>query len=797
MPPAVLFLFLSAWAVTVAPCQGRRGRRGPPSPVLEALDFDGDGAISADEMDEAVLSLLTLDRDGDGNVTRDELQPPRRDRGGGFGGPPPGGMFGGDPVLRALDKDGDGELFADEVTDAPRSLDRLDLDDDDVLTPRELTGPSSGRGRGGFPGGFGGRGDRTEDDGYDGTPTPEELRPEDGRAEVPDRATFQELSYQGQEVMIDTHLADLEFVKFQIEDAAGESPRLYFMNTKRFRAHPMFMQRIGVGGRGGFGRRGGEDGGAVRMRGVLVYRPTLMSPSGAPGLYTFEFEPNDAYEYRMIRVAFDLLSAKSPELRGDLSYNLLPRAAQQYALDKELYDRSGLPVFRPGEVYGEVAFLPLHKAASFGRLRLMQPGERPTQRDVVVYRTLPNEMPRVAGVITAARQTPLSHVNLRAVQDDIPNAFVHGVAEDAAVQRLLGRLVRYEVTDDGYELREATQAEVDEFFAALRPAAPQTPPRDLSVREVRAFSAIGFSDAPAFGAKATNLATMRSFGFADARTPDGFAVPLSFYDAFMRHNGFYAMAREMLAADDFRQDAATRERALRAFRKRLKKGELPPRVAAALTAVQARFPADQPIRCRSSTNNEDLPGFSGAGLYDSFTHKPDEGDLGKSVRQVFASLWSFRAFEEREFHRIDHLQAAMGVVLHPNQKLEQVNGVAVSKDVLYKAQHPDMVLYYVNAQRGEDLVTNPEAESVPEELLLSPRNPARDRVLQRSSLVGDAETLLTERHRAELRRCMRVLHERFAALYGRRDDPAFAVEIEFKVTRQGELLIKQARPWVE
>lgn len=803
--PAVLFLFVAAWAATVAPGQGRRGRRGPPSPVLEALDFDGDGVLSGEEMDEAVRSLRTLDRDGDGNITAEELQPPRGDeRGGGFGGPPPqgpGGMFGGDPVLRALDKDGDGELFEDEVTDAPRSLDRLDRDDDDVLTQRELSGDRASGGRGGFPGGFGrggfgGRGDR-EGGGYDGTPSPEELKPEDGRAEIPDRATFRELSYQGQEVMIDTHLADQEFVKFQIEDAAGDAPRLYFMNTKRYRAHPMFMQLIGVGGRGGFGRRGGADGGPVRMRGVLVYRPTLMSPSGNPGLYTFEFEPNDAYAYRMIRIAFDLLSEKSPELRGDLAYNLLPRAAQQYERDKEQYDRSALPVFRPGDVYGEVAFLPLHKAETFGRLRIMRPGERPTQRDVVVYRTLPNEMPRVAGVITAARQTPLSHVNLRAVQDDVPNAYVHGVADDAAVQQLVGKLVRYAVTDQGYELREARAAEVEAHFEALRPAEPQSPPRDLAVREVRPFAAVGFEDAAAFGAKAANLAALRRFGFAEARTPDGYAVPLSFYDAFMEHNGLYAMAREMMAARDFQQDAETRERALRAFRKRVKKGDLPGWMSEALSAVQARFPSGQAIRCRSSTNNEDLPGFSGAGLYDSFTHKPDEGHLGKSIRQVYASLWNFRAYEEREFHRIDHLDAAMGVVLHPNQKQEEVNGVAVTKDVLYKAQHPDMTLYYVNAQRGEDLVTNPEVDSVPEELLLSPRNPRRDRVLQRSSLADGDASLLSERHRDQLRRCMRALHDRFARLYGREGDPGFAMELEFKVTRQGELLIKQARPWVD
>ncbi len=35
---------------------------------------------------------------------------------------------------------------------------------------------------------------------------------------------------------------------------------------------------------------------------------------------------------------------------------------------------------------------------------------------------LPNEMPRVAGIITAVRQTPLSHVDLRAIQDRIAEA---------------------------------------------------------------------------------------------------------------------------------------------------------------------------------------------------------------------------------------------------------------------------------------------------------------------------------------------------------------------------------------
>ena len=58
----------------------------------------------------------------------------------------------------------------------------------------------------------------------------------------------------------------------------------------------------------------------------------------------------------------------------------------------------------------------------------------------------------------------------------------------------------------------------------------------------------------------------------------------------------------------------------------------------------------------------------------------------------------------------------MGILVHPNYTDETVNGVAVSFDPLYgKEDH-----HYVNSQVGEDLVTNPDAYSLPEELLLRP-----------------------------------------------------------------------------
>ena len=602
------------------------------------------------------------------------------------------------------------------------------------------------------------------------------IEPTDGVVAVPDQATLDAISFS------ETHYQSAEaHLKLALLGIDTDSPSVYFVNTKTHPAHSTFVDALGLDLRT-FGNVNGD----------IVYFPEAVAPDGRVGVYALFLEySNYIYHFSHVELAHTVLTASMPVLEDDLALYMSDFQLQHSQADLPLYRDSRIDVVFDEDLWPE-SFSALNLGEGYGLLRSIDPNERPNPRDVVVYETLPNDLPRVAGIVTTVPQTPLSHVNLRAIQDRVPNAFIRDALDNDDINDLIGSHVHYEVTEHGYQIRAATRAEVDAHYASSRPVAEQTPQRDLSVTSITPLSQVGFEDWTAFGVKAANVAVLGTLDLPEGTVPDGFAVPFYFYDEFMKANGLYDDIETMLADHDFQTDFDTQESELKKLRKAIKNAPVPDWITEALTAMHPSYPEGQSLRYRSSTNNEDLPGFNGAGLYDSKTQHPDETEedgISKSLKQVYASLWNFRAFTERDFHRIDHKAAAMGVLVHPNYSDELANGVAVSFDPIYDTADR----YYVNSQIGEDLVTNPDAHSVPEEILLADGYYI---VVATSNQAPRGQLLMSRGQLLQLRDHLEVIHDKFAELYGAGPGERWAIEIEFKITSDNKLAIKQARPWV-
>ncbi|MGB0770540.1 MAG: PEP/pyruvate-binding domain-containing protein [Flavobacteriaceae bacterium] len=604
-----------------------------------------------------------------------------------------------------------------------------------------------------------------------------------GSTSIPDAETFMDLATV-QNVGWAPFLDDQLYVKFGILDRDTPEPKVYFINSNTYIIHASFWSGIGASVTG-------DD-----SSGEIVFNPNDILPNGSIGSYSFNFSFGDAYDFEATQRTYELLVASMPFLQNNMNH-FIGQSSENNHLNNyaEDFEGSRIEVALESDVFTEVNYIPFHEAEGYGFFKHMQDlNETPGSRDIVLYDALPNSLPRVGGIITSVIQTPLSHVNLRAIQDNVPNAYIAEPLAIDSIANLLGNYIYYKVENEQFEIREATLNEVNNWYEDLRPTEPQIPVRDLSITEIMPLEDINFEMSSSFGAKCSNVATMRSFDFPEGTIPDGFGIPFYYYDEFMQFNNFYEEAQVMINNPAFQNDINFRTERLKDFRRDIKDAPMPQWMMEDLQAMHDDFPEGTAVRCRSSTNNEDLPGFSGAGLYTSKTQHLDEGHISKSIKQVYASMWNFRAYEERDFYRIDHFMAAMGVLCHPNFQEEKSNGVGISIDPIYKTEDT----FYLNTQVGESLITNPDPNSVPEEILLY-QNPTQGGgylVLRLSNLVNPGELVMDQVYLDQMREYLTTIHDEFSILYDVVGAEGFGMDIEYKVTAQDQLAIKQARPWV-
>jgi hypothetical protein len=466
------------------------------------------------------------------------------------------------------------------------------------------------------------------------------------------------------------------------------------------------------------------------------------------------------------------------------------------------------------QIFEGISLQPLNPGESVGRLRFVSAArlakdEYVSFREIVVIDRVPNDISVVAGLITEAFQTPLSHVNVLSQNRGTPNMALRGAFQHPALRGLEGKWVRLRVGRDDWSVSEVSAAEAEAWWQAHRPARVQVPRLDRD--EGRLLSATAILDAklplrdairaaiPAFGGKAAHFAALA--GSKGVPVPTAFAVPVRPYLAFLAQHGFDRRVQALLDDPAFRDDTATRDRRLEELRKDMRAAPLDPAFEAEVTRRLAEVLPGLPARFRSSTNAEDLEGFTGAGLYKSETGIPGDPDksVANAIRRVWASVFRLRAFDERTFRGIDHASVGMALLVHRAFPDEEANGVALTANPFDpERQQPG---FYVNVQKGGASVVLPEAGTTTEQLLLHHEFPGQPVVvLARSSLVPRGQSVLSPLQVRRLGEALQLIHRHFLPAYGSSDpNRPYAMDVEFKLDgppgAEPELFIKQARPF--
>ncbi len=461
-----------------------------------------------------------------------------------------------------------------------------------------------------------------------------------------------------------------------------------------------------------------------------------------------------------------------------------------------------LPTVTTDEVFAGLRYEPLTVGTTVGTLRVVRgpldlASVRPDQ--IVVLEQLPDEIPVVAGVISAQLQAPLGHIAVLCATRRTPNMGYRDALTDEHITGLDGQLVALTVTPQEWSIRSATRDEAEAAWASRRPRAPLVPRIERRERRLRARRELRLGDASTVGAKAAQLGEAASLdGIA---TPGGFAIPFAHYLDHLDHGGVTATIAPMLADRSFAEDGATRDRMLAELRARIEAAPVDPALVTEIRTRITRTARDARWIFRSSTNAEDLPGFTGAGLYRSIVVPAHASDaqLATAIAQVWASVWLLGAFEERDWYRVQHEQVAMGILAEPFVDGAAVNGVVITANPFFEGRPG----YFVNAQVLGGSVTGAGGDEVPEQHLIYTymEGTTEYELLARSSRSPEA-LLLSELDLLHLRNTLDALHAHFVSVEepdARHHWPgsdANACDVEFLVAgADRRVVILQVRPF--
>jgi hypothetical protein len=575
-----------------------------------------------------------------------------------------------------------------------------------------------------------------------------------------------------------------------------QSDSLFYVNSTRFPLHIDFA--VGVLN---ISRASAPQWNTIEYQEGPVRHYVLgnLTYYAGPGLWAFTLFPGDNLAAERLKMVFQKM-ASTVWFGENLAYLPANEACVQRARE------AGIPTVSADEIFQGQSFQAMNPGIAYGTL--VRAGHDTvatgtfTHRDIVVTDGIPNDLPVVAGIITSEFQTPLSHINVLSTNRGTPNMGLRNAWEDSTLHSWEGKLVRLEVTLNGYTLTPTTPEEAQKFWEENGPKVAPSIALD-TLPGLVPLAELGLGQLARVGAKAANfgeLAVLAKISAATWKVPEGgFAIPFAAYLHHMQSNGLDQILDSLLQDSLFRSNASFRRMALEDLQARITNA---PVDTALLEQVRTSIRENGQftrMRFRSSTNAEDLKEFNGAGLYSSFT-----GDLSdpakpieNAMRQVWASLWNFRAFEEREYYRIDPHRVAMGILVHRGFPDEGVNGVVLTHNIY----DPEYFGYVINMQIGETSVVDPPPGITTEQLIYYPFDSSMVgepsiETITRSSL-NQGRPIMSGEELVHLGNALSNIQWRFLSLFKIPPEEwkTFGMDVEFKLDGASRTLyLKQARP---
>jgi len=564
-----------------------------------------------------------------------------------------------------------------------------------------------------------------------------------------------------------------------------DNNKIYYVNNKRYSFHKDFVNGTYLSLESG---KEFFDNNYLKpnrrfILGTIAYQTPVKR-------WTFEFWEGDLIPADQIQLAGEVINKT---FFTPVAFK--PNSLRQ---DEASHSLTGVERVLQSDIAKEQAYQALNIAKGIGRIHIIDKLDDHVEigfNEILVLDEVPVQLPPVAGIITSKPSTPLSHINLLAKGWGIPNAYIKNAKE--LFKQYDTWWVTFETNRDNYSVKRADLNQLHEYQRRLKERLDVVKPRfDLSETRLLSLAQQRKTLSIAFGGKSANLGEVMHANLPGIIVPGGFTIPFYYYDEFIKRNNLDDEIFALLNDQKFVHDPAYRRGRLETLREHIQKAEFDPELKKEVLDRVAREFTGKGLFVRSSSNSEDLPNFSGAGLYTTVPNVRGDKELIEAIKTVWASLWNFEAYEFRERANIDHSKIFMAVLLQEGINSES-SGVMISTDPFDKE---NVGAIYISAKRGLGIKVV-EGQRIAEQIIFRPRTNAVQ-VLTRSAedslltfdehggvkevpITGDRVVLTDE----VIRRLVRAAAE-IKRVFGSRDQ-----DIEWAYMK-GQIFIVQSRPYI-